>query len=223
MQKKLIDDSFSIVLGKQGLDLAKILDEKKYINEFIIAKKMNLTINQVRNFLYRLFEHGLVSNIRKKDKKKGWYTYFWKIEKINTLEFLDKEIKKRIYNLEHLLKSRETKRFYTCERCNIDYSEENALLNNFICHDCESVLVLKDNTKEINEIKKNIIYLKKELEEVEEEIKKNKDFLLKKREREIKKEKRLKKQAKEKLKKKKINEKKKIKKKTKKIKSIKRK
>jgi transcription factor E len=193
MQKKLVNEAFSIILGKQGLDLSNILDEKKYINEFLIAKKLNLTINQTRNLLYKTFEHGLVSNIRKKDKKKGWYTYFWKIEKINTLEFLEKEIKKRLFNLEHLLKSRETKRFYICERCNIEYAEENALLYNFTCHDCESVLALKDNTKEINEIKKNINTSKKYLEEVENEIKEEKEILFKKREKEAKKEKKLRK------------------------------
>mgnify|MGYP001579745958 FL=1 len=72
MLKKFLMDVVIIVVGKQSEDLVDILDNKKHINEFIIAKKLNLTINQTRNLLYKLSDYGLVSSIRKKDKKKGW-------------------------------------------------------------------------------------------------------------------------------------------------------
>ena len=49
---------------------------------------MNIEINQTRNILYRLTEHGIVSSTRKKDAKKGWYTYFCKIEITKSFEFL---------------------------------------------------------------------------------------------------------------------------------------
>src|SRR3989344_2201535 len=61
--------------------LVEILFKKKNVNEFNIAKKLQLTINQTRNILYKLGDDGLVSFIRKKDNKKGgWYTYFWTLE-----------------------------------------------------------------------------------------------------------------------------------------------
>src|SRR3990172_1545143 len=106
-------------------EIVDLLDEQKYINEFVIAKKLGLTINQVRNILYKISDYGLVSSIRKKDKKKGWYTYFWKIEILKALEFLRENLIKKIDNIEHQVKSREMKRFYACPRCHLELTEEN--------------------------------------------------------------------------------------------------
>ena len=190
MLKNLLKEVISLVAGKQAEDIINILDTQKYINEFVIAKKLNLTINQARNILYKISDHGLVSSIRKKDKRKGWYTYFWKIEILKSLEFLRENLLKKIENTEHQMKSRETKRFYVCPRCHIELSEENALINNFTCNECGSILVLKDNTKLIKDLRKNKEKLEKDLGIVQEEILKEKEKEEKKRIKEIKKEKR---------------------------------
>ena len=170
--KKILKEVVTLIVGKQAEDIVDLLDTKKHVNEFIIAKKLDLTINQTRNILYKISDHGLVSYIRKKDKKKGWYTYFWKIEILKSLEFMKSNLLKKIDQLEYKIKSRETKRFYICERCNIELSEENALLYNFTCNECGDVLALKDNTKFIREMKKNLEKLKKDLVFLKEEIKK---------------------------------------------------
>ena len=190
MLKNLLKEVISLVAGKQAEDIINILDTQKYINEFVIAKKLNLTINQARNILYKISDHGLVSSIRKKDKRKGWYTYFWKIEILKSLEFLRENLLKKIENTEHQMKSRETKRFYVCPRCHIELSEENALINNFTCNECGSILVLKDNTKLIKDLRKNKERLEKDLGIAKEEILKEKEKEEKKRIKEIKKEKR---------------------------------
>ena len=170
--KKILKEVVTLIAGKQAEDIVDLLDTKKHINEFIIAKKLDLTINQTRNILYKISDHGLVSYIRKKDKKKGWYTYFWKIEILKSLEFMRSNLLKRIDQLEHKIKSRETKRFYICERCNLELSEENALLYNFTCNECGDILALKDNTKFVREMKKSLEKLKKDLVFLEEEMKK---------------------------------------------------
>ena len=190
MLKNLLKEVISLVAGKQAEDIINILDTQKYINEFVIAKKLNLTINQARNILYKISDHGLVSSIRKKDKRKGWYTYFWKIEILKSLEFLRENLLKKIENTEHQMKSRETKRFYVCPRCHIELSEENALISNFTCNECGSILVLKDNTKLIKDLRKNKEKLEKDLAVVLEEILKEKEKEEKKRMKEIKNEKR---------------------------------
>lgn len=189
MLKNLLKEVISLVAGKQAEDIINILDTQKYINEFVIAKKLNLTINQARNILYKISDHGLVSSIRKKDKRKGWYTYFWKIEILKSLDFLRENLLKKIENTEHQMKSRETKRFYVCPRCHIELSEENALINNFTCNECGSILVLKDNTKLIKDLRKNKERLEKDLGIVKEEILNEKEKEEKKRIKEIKKEK----------------------------------
>jgi len=220
MLKKILKEVVTLIVGKQAEDIVDLLDSKKHINEFVIAKKLDLTINQTRNILYKISDYGLVSYIRKKDKKKGWYTYFWKIEILKSLEFMKSNLLKKIDQLEHKIKSRETKRFYICERCNLELSEENALLYNFTCNECGDILALKDNTKFVREMKKSLEKLKKDLvfleEEMKKEIEKVEKIKLKERRKEERAKKKKKVPKKKPIKRKKILKKKKIIKMTKK-------
>ncbi|HPD81808.1 MAG TPA: hypothetical protein PK357_01775 [Candidatus Pacearchaeota archaeon] len=196
MLKDFLKEILVILVGKQSEEIVDLLDGDKYINEFVIAKKINLTINQTRNILYKVSDFGLVSSIRKKDKKKGWYTYFWKIEVLKALEFLKEVTVKNLNQLKNQIKSRETKRFYVCERCNVEFTEENAMLRDFTCNECGEVFSVKSNEKLLKEFKKNEEKLENKIKLIEEEIKKEKDKLDKVRQKEIKK------QQQEKLKKK---------------------
>src|SRR3989344_5777480 len=146
MQIKLLKD---IVANISGIGTEKIVDllyNKKNVNEFLIAKKLGLTINQTRNILYKLADHGLVTFVRKKDKKKGgWYIYFWTLETGKSLvKFLEKTTE-NIARLKNELKTRPGERFYYCPGCEIEYAEEPALLNNFTCPECGEVLELKQS------------------------------------------------------------------------------
>ena len=159
VDKKILDnflrESVVLVLGKSSEVLADLLNSKKYVNEFILAKKLEVTINQMRNLLYKLSDKGIVSSERKKDKKKGWYTYFWRLESFKVLSFLKNHYLKRIEQVDYQITSRETKQFYICERCNIEYAEENALLLNFTCPECGGIFALRDNSKLLKELHKN--------------------------------------------------------------------
>lgn len=172
MDKKLIKESFVEIAGKISEPLVDILDEKKYMSEFLVAKKLDLPINQTRNLLYKISERGIVSSTRKKDKKKGWYTYSWKIEALKALEFLKSMIEKRMMQIQSQINNRETREFYVCERCHIEFNEENALLRDFTCPECGGILELKDNTKLIKEMKKSIGGFEEMIKGVDEEIEK---------------------------------------------------
>jgi transcription factor E len=195
MLQKFLKESMSILIGKQGEEIVNLLDAQKYINEFLIAKKLNITINQTRNILYKLSDSGLVSSTRKKDKKKGWYTYFWKIEILKSLQFYKDILTKKIEQLQHYIKSRETKQFYSCERCNVEYTEESALVHNFVCEECGSIFSFKDNRKLIESLKKEMDKLEKLVRLIDEEIQSEKNKIGKKREKENKKEEKEKKEA----------------------------
>lgn len=186
--KIFLRESVIIIIGKQAETIVDFLDGNKYLNEFLIAKKLDLTINQTRNILYKLSDQGIVSSIRKKDKRKGWYTYFWKMEVIKALEFLKMNIQKKTDQIKNQIESRELKRFYVCERCNIEFNEENSLLYEFTCNECGSIFVLKDNTKVLKELRKNFAKQTNDLLEIEEELNQEKEKLDKKKTREIQKE-----------------------------------
>lgn len=170
MLKDFLEEVINLTVGKQSEEIVKLLNSKKHVNEFILAKKLDLTINQTRNILYKISDHGLVSSIRKKDKKKGWYTYFWKIEILKALQFLKSHLVKRVSLMERQLKNRESNRFYICKRCHIEMDEENAMLQDFVCPECGSILELKDDTKTLKDIEKVLTRTKKQLELVEAEI-----------------------------------------------------
>ncbi len=187
MLKNFLNEVISIVIGRPGEPIVSLLENEKYINEFIIAKKLDLTINQTRNILYKISDQGLVSSIRKKDKKKGWYTYFWKIEILKSLEFLRDLVTKNLTQLKNQIKSRETKRFYVCERCNIEFTEENAMLHDFTCNECGEIFTVKDNEKVLRDFKKSEEKLENKLKLINNEIEIEKSKLDKIRMKEIKK------------------------------------
>jgi transcription factor E len=188
MVKKFLEEVIGIVVGKQAEGIVDLLDGKKHINEFLIAKKLDITINQTRNILYKISDHGLVTSIRKKDKKKGWYTYFWKIEILKCLEFLRDDLNKRTTQLRNQIKNRETKVFYVCERCNIEMNEETAMLNEFSCPECGDVFTTRDSEKLLKEMKKHLEKMESKLKDIQEEIEKEQEKINKVKERTIKKE-----------------------------------
>lgn len=222
-QEKFLKNIVEDIVGKQSVPIIDLLLGKKDVNEFQIAKKLNLTINQTRNILYKLSDFGLVSFIKKKDKRKGWYIYFWTLNIFQSLDLLEKKLKNELENLENELKNRKQNRFYNCETCSIEVNEETALINDFTCPECEEIYQLADNTEIIKELGKKIEKIKKQIQSVssekqteEEKIEKGREKKRKKAEK-IKKKKSIRcKKKKEKKPRKKSKTKKQVKKKTKK-------
>ena len=170
-QLELLKEMVDSIAGQNASDIVNILYGRENVNEFIIAKKLKITINQARNILYKLADEGLVGFIRKKDKKNGgWYTYFWTLDIRKSLVALQKKILNEIEDLENQLKSKKTKRFYYCPNCEMEMSEENALLHDFTCPECGEVFELKDNLEVIESLEKDIQELKHNLVFVEDEI-----------------------------------------------------
>jgi len=170
-QLELLRDIVSHIAGPSSIDIVDLLYRKENVNEFLIAKKLDVTINQARNILYKLADEGLVSFIRKKDKKNGgWYTYFWTLDIGKSLFNLRNKMTKEIENLEGQLASKQTKQFYYCPNCDLEMSEENALLYDFTCPECGEVFEAKDNTGYVEEMKENVIVLEKKLNLVNQEL-----------------------------------------------------
>ncbi len=80
----------------QGVfDILHLLRGDELFYELVDKKeKIKYEINVTRNMLYRLYHANLVSFIRKKDKKKGWYIYYWTFNQ-KRIKDLIKDIKKQ--------------------------------------------------------------------------------------------------------------------------------
>ena len=188
MQEKLLSDLVEKLAGENSGLIVGILFNKKNVNEFLIAKRMELTINQVRNILYKLSNFGLVSFIRKKDNRKGWYIYYWTLNTEKSLAMIEKSLKDKIDSLEKSLNSRETERFFICKSCGIEVTEEKALEMGFSCEECAEIYELAENTKNIKDLKSKKTKIKNELETIKTELDKVREKLRKKKERANKKE-----------------------------------
>ncbi len=167
MQVKLLKGIVVSFAGQSAEGIVDLLYGKKNVNEFLVAKKLNLTINQTRNILYKLADQGLVSFVRRKDKKKGgWYTYFWTLNSGKSLlKFRDK-LTDEITNLSNQLKSRKAKTFYYCKNCGIEYNEENALLHDYTCPECGEILEIRDSGEVVKGLEDAVKKLQALLSEV---------------------------------------------------------
>ncbi|MBS3083679.1 hypothetical protein J4423_02640 [Candidatus Pacearchaeota archaeon] len=161
MLEKFLNDYISIVAGSGADKIVNILFKKKNVNEFLIAKKLNMTINQTRNILYKLADKGLVYFMRKKDLKSGgWYTYFWTLDDYKCLVSYRATLLKEIEIQESILLTRKTKQFYVCKTCGVEVMEEQAILHDFTCSECGEVYISKDPAESVKEVEKSINKLK---------------------------------------------------------------
>jgi transcription initiation factor TFIIE subunit alpha len=175
MQVKLLKELVVELSGPENEIIVDILFNKKDVNEFLIAKKMNLTINQVRNILYKLSAHGLVSFIRKKDNRKGWYIYYWTLDTLKCMLEIEAKLRKDIEELKHKLNEREMERFYVCKPCNIEVREDSALEHDYACQECAETYALVDNTNFVRDIKGRITRKEKEYQAIDAEVQGLKD------------------------------------------------
>ena len=161
---ELIKDLLKKFAGKNNEAITPLLFEKKNVNEFKLATKLKLTINQVRNILYKMLEYNILSSTRKKDKKKGWYTYYWTLETDKALEALKKIKQQEIKVFEQLRNSRQIKKYYTCPSGCLELTTETAMLYNFSCPECGELLHPCEEEKRMKEVVSKIDSSKKELE-----------------------------------------------------------
>lgn len=153
----LLKSILAVYVGNSAIGVVELLHGKKNVNEFLISKKLKMTINQTRNILYKLSDEGMVSFIRKKDSKKGgWYTYFWTLNVERCLAKFKEGLNSRVETLKRQRDDKKSSSFYKCKNCGLEFNEENALNNNYTCLECGEVLEIKNMDEEIAEIDKNI-------------------------------------------------------------------
>lgn len=163
LSKTIIDGVIREVAGEDVVPLVRALKNKKNVSEFVLADNLDKEINETRNMLYRLYHSNLVSFTRKKDKKKGWYIYYWTFN-TKRVRYLTIELKKkRLKRLVNRLQREEANNFMGCPNCSMRVEQGRAMEYNFKCPECNSILEQTSNTEKIMEIKTEIEKLKEEL------------------------------------------------------------
>ncbi|MEK6849512.1 MAG: hypothetical protein AABY01_02995 [Nanoarchaeota archaeon] len=167
----LIEDVVTSLVGEDVLPLVKALKNKTNVSEFKLASSIRREINLTRNMLYRLYDHNLVSFMRKKDKQKGWYIYYWTFN-LKRIKYLATDLqKKRLEKLQERLHREQTTQFYSCEDNCIRLSFDQATDFEYKCPECGKLLNQEDNAPKIAEIQAEIAGLEKLLAPVKEKVK----------------------------------------------------
>ena len=151
--------------GDEYLKVARSLLKSEDATDEEIASSTGLRINMVRKVLYDLFGKSLITGIRVKDERKGWFVYRWRSRREEVENFIQNQKKKIKGRLQERLDYENSSQFYHCGNNDCDrVTFENALDQFFKCPSCGDVLNLKKNetqkkgfTKKIDEIGKDLI------------------------------------------------------------------
>jgi transcription initiation factor TFIIE subunit alpha len=171
-EKKTINSSkvievISNLIGEDVIDLVIELITQDEYSEFKLAEKLNQDVNVTRNMLYRLLEHNFVFFSRRKDKRKGWYIYYWTFNP-NDIE------KKRIHILEKQLSELQSRLsndfnhdiFFICNNKCEKYDFDFAAEHEFKCQECGELLQQFDNSRHKQDIVEKMDSLKLEMIEL---------------------------------------------------------
>ncbi|MEK6932498.1 MAG: hypothetical protein AABW56_01745 [Nanoarchaeota archaeon] len=166
----IVEEFVQEIAGKDAIKLLNLLKEKENISEFDIAEDLKMSINQIRNLLYKLNSYNLVYSNRKKDREKGWYIYYWTFNFKHARDLLISRKQAEILRLKDELEKERQHRYFVCANDNIRYELEEALELEYKCSECGSILKQEDSTKRINEIESRINKLQYDLSELNKPI-----------------------------------------------------
>lgn len=159
--KKLDPELVNIIKGFGG-DEAILISQELYNLEYEITdedlhSKTGVKINQVRKILYILNDVGLTQFKRVKDKKTGWYVYYW----VHDFDDYKEKILLREKEVLDLLKIRyryeHDNIFFICSsesNCPGRYTYEQAIELDFRCHQCKVGRLVEHDNSEIKRVLK---------------------------------------------------------------------
>jgi transcription initiation factor TFIIE subunit alpha len=157
----LIEEVVIEELGEDAIPLIAAMKNKINLSEFKLAEKINKEVNATRNLLYKLNNLDLASFIRRKDKKKGWYIYYWTLKPKNAEHVLKKLNEKKVWALSERLKRELIGNFFICpERC-IRLDFEAAFEFEFKCPECGAIMNKEDNREKIRELEEELKKIKR--------------------------------------------------------------
>ena len=163
ISNKIIEFVISEVAGVDVVPLVNGLKNKKNVSEFKIAEHIKKEINETRNMLYRLYHANLVSFIRKKDKKKGWYIYYWTFN-MKRVRYLAIDLKKkRLEIVKERLQREKEGTFYICSEKCIRLDFEQAMDFEFKCPECGKIIDLEKKDEIIDRLQKETKLIESEL------------------------------------------------------------
>src|SRR5215510_7248934 len=152
MRSTEYEDSFvkiaGLIGGEEYLKVARGLLNTNDATDEEIASVTGLRINIIRKVLYDMFGKALITGIRVKDEKKGWFVYRWRAKRDQVDSFIDNQKKKILDRLQIRLEYEESSEFYHCGNNNCSHVKFDFAVEQFFkCNTCNESLNMIDNSK----------------------------------------------------------------------------
>ncbi|MCD4666858.1 hypothetical protein K8R47_03545 [archaeon] len=164
--KEMIKELVLETSGEETVKLIDLLWEKENISEFTLAEDLKFHINYTRSLLYKLYAHNLVRSMRKKDKEKGWYIYYWTINLKHARDLIILRKTRKLAKLREFIARGKSTDFYVCPNECVHYNSERAMEHGFKCPECENVLVHQDRKHKVVETEEEIAKIESDLIEL---------------------------------------------------------
>ncbi|MEM0360233.1 MAG: hypothetical protein QXK06_02760 [Candidatus Diapherotrites archaeon] len=168
---QIVNEFLSQVGGEGAIQLVTLYEKGlSPIKDEEAANKMKVKVTDVRAILNRLHYRGVANYQKKRNKKTGWYSYTWTIDKKRILELLVEKQKEEIEKMEQRKEHEETYSFFSCKKNCHELPFEIAAEYQFRCPDCGSELNCIDGKKRTQEAAEKIEQMKKEIWELQKII-----------------------------------------------------
>src|ERR1041385_270582 len=146
------EDSFvkiaGLIGGEEYTKVARALLNAEDTTDEEIAGATGLRINIIRKVLYDMFGKALITGIRVKDEKKGWFVYRWRAKQDQVDNFIENQKKKILDRLQKRLEYEESSEFYPCGNKDCPYVKFDSAMEVFFkCSNCKEPLNMIDNSK----------------------------------------------------------------------------
>ena len=156
----------SMIGGEEYLKVARSLLKSEDSTDEEIASSTGLRINRVRKILYDLFGKSLISGIRVKDERKGWFVYRWRSRSDEVENFIEIQKHKIGERLKQRLAYEEGSDFYHCGNGDCQrITFERALEDDFKCTSCGKILNLKKNDRVRNAFARKIEEIDRDMQQ----------------------------------------------------------
>lgn len=149
--------------GPEAIKIAKILlDADDETTDEKIAELSKVKLNIVRKILYILNENKLTKFKRVRDKRSGWFVYYWQESFDNLPILLDERREMVIRKLETRMKHEDQNYFFQCSNgCAGRYIFIEAMDLNFQCPNCNGGRLEEDrNDIKVKFLKESIMKLR---------------------------------------------------------------
>ncbi|HEX7178995.1 MAG TPA: transcription factor [Nitrososphaeraceae archaeon] len=136
-----------LIGGEEYYKVARALLHTEDATDEEIASATGMRINIIRKVLYDMFGKALITGIRVKDEKKGWFVYRWRAKRDQAENYIDNQKKKILDRLQKRLEYEESSEFYHCGKSDCPRVKFDSAVELFFkCPNCKDPLNIIDNS-----------------------------------------------------------------------------